>query len=404
MEELFCSNHPEIIAKRKCYKCKKALCKNCIIRKYHHIFCSEECIKEYRKEYLLKNIKNKAKMPIPLMILILIIIFSFALIFIIVYKFRDELFSFYIVTLKEKVFTQSSNVFNISSKMEGNFYKFKVNVSNNGFLLFSGKNGNFFWLPISEKEDIYSSYKIKPPKLAAFLPSNFIKLNSSFNKSSIFLPILSLTLDGGSEKGFSEEIVNFLIEEKIKPTFFLTGNFIKNYPEIVKKISKYGFEVGNHTLTHPHLTTYSKNFKQETSPDINFERLKNELDETNKLFKSTTGKNLIHFWRAPYGEYNEQIIEWGWKAGYFHIGWSWDSMDWIDEDFPNFNKRIQKINELKEIIASNEKELYGKILLFHLGSSKPKELMEVLNLIKTRNIHIVPVSTLITTNAFYNSQ
>lgn len=402
MEELFCTNHPEIIAKRKCYKCKKAICKKCIIRSHHHIFCSQECIKEYKKELLLKNIKNKARMPVPLTVLILIIIFSFSLIFIISYKFKDELFSFYIVTLKEKVFEHNSNVFNINSKVEGNYYKFKVNVPNNGFLLFSGKNSNFFWIPIFEKESVYSSYKIKPPENAVFLPSNFIKLNSSFNKSSIFLPILSLTLDGGSEKGFSEEIINFLIEEKIKPTFFLTGSFIKNYPEIVKKISKYAFEVGNHTFSHPHLTTYSKNFKQETSPDLNFKKLKNELEETNKLFKLISGKDLIYFWRAPYGEYNEEIINWGWQIGYFHIGWSWDSLDWIDEDFPNFNKRVQKINELKEKISKNEKELYGKILLFHLGNNNPEELKEIINLIKSKNLEIVPVSTLITTDAFFN--
>lgn len=401
MEELFCTNHPEIVAKRKCYKCKKALCNKCIIKSHHHIFCSDECIKEYKKELLLKNIKNKARMPVPLTLLIIVILLSFSSFFFLFYKFREEIFSYYIFTIKERIFTNSNYIYETSPKIENEFYKFKLKIPKNGILLFNGKNNDFFWLPVFEKEVSFSSYKIPPPNYVANLPRDFIKLKSSFNKSNAPLPFLSLTFDAGSNIAFSEEIINFLLKEKIQATFFLTGNFMKKYPEIVKKIYSSNFEIGNHTNTHPHLTTFYKDFKQKTLPDISFDRLKKELNETDIIFKSITGKNLIYFWRAPYGEYNEEIISWGWQAGYFHIGWSWDSLDWIDEDFPNFNKRVQKINELKEIISKNEKELYGKILLFHLGNNNPEELKEIINLIKSKNIEIVPVSTLLATDAFY---
>lgn len=404
MEELFCTNHPEIIAKRKCYKCKKALCKKCTIKRHHHIFCSEECIKEYKKELLVKSIKNKARMPVPLTLLVIIILLSFSSLFLLLYKFREEIFSYYVFTIKERIFIDSNYLYKTSPKIENDFYKFKLKIPKNGILLFNGKNNDFFWLPVFEKEASFSSYKIPPPHYVAFLPKDFIKLKSSFNKSNAPLPFLSLTFDAGSNIAFSEEIINFLIKEKIQATFFLTGNFMKKYPEIVKKIYYSNFEIGNHTNTHPHLTTFSKDFKQKTLPEISFDKLKKELDDTNIIFKSITGKNLTYFWRAPYGEYNEEIINWGWQVGYFHIGWSWDSLDWIDEDFPNFNIRIQKINELKEKIAKNEKELYGKILLFHLGNNKPEELKEIINLIKSKNIEIVPVSTLLTTDAFFKLQ
>lgn len=401
MEDFFCVNHPEIIAKRKCFLCKKPICKKCIKKKYHHIFCSEDCAKEYRKEYLLKNIKKKARMQIPLPLLILIILFSFGLIFFLFYKFKDEIFSFYVFTLKEKIKVSQSNIIKINPKKEGEFYKFKIKAPENGILLFSGSKENFFFLPVKKNENIFSSFKIPPKNYCAFLPTEFLNLSSSFNKSSVPLPVLGLTFDGGSIKNSSEEIIDFLKTENINPTFFLSGNFIKNYPEVVKKIADFNFEVGNHTYSHLHLTTYSINFKQNTKEDLNFEKLKNELEETNSIYKSITNKNMKNFWRAPYGEYNEEILKWAWKAGHFHIGWSWDSLDWMEEENPKFEKRFLKINELKERLKNNEKSLYGQILLFHLGNNNPEEIKEIVKIIKEKNIQILPVSALLATEVFY---
>lgn len=402
MEENYCINHPEEFAKRKCYFCKKPLCKKCIIQKYHHIFCSEDCAREYKKEFLIKDLKKKAKIPIPLPILILVIIASFSTIFSIFYIYREELFSFYAFTIREKIFERTSNIFKIEPKMEGNFYICRVRIPEKGILLFGSKGNNFFWLPVSKDENLITSYNVSPPEFAAFLPYNFVNLRNNFNKADIPFKILSLTFDGGSKINSAEKILDYLIEKKIKTTFFLTGNFIKNFPDILKKMEKYGFEIGNHTYTHPHLTTYSLNFKHQTKDEINFEKLKRELDETNRIFKEITGKNLKNFWRAPYGEVNEEIINWAWRAGYFHIGWSWDSLDWLEEENPDFEKRIVKTKELKEKMKNDEKWFYGQILLFHLGNNKPEEVIEIIKLLEEKNIKIVPVSTLLATDIFYN--
>lgn len=404
MEETFCINHPELLAKRKCYLCKKPLCKKCIIKKHHHIFCSEECAKEYKKQLLIKNLKNKAKMPIPLPVLISIIIIAFGILFFIAYRFKDELFNLYILTFKERIPTPQSSIIKINPKYSEDFYSFKIFAPSGGFLLLSGKEEKFFYLPLKEKENYFSSFRALPPEYGVFLPNFFLNLKSGFKRSYTPLPFLSITFDGGATAGSSEEILEFLKKEKVEATFFLTGYFIKNNPDLVKKIENYGFEVGNHTLTHPHLTNYAINFKQETKEGINFEKLKEELESTNNLYKSITGKELKNFWRAPYGEYNEEIINWAWKAGYFHIGWSWDSLDWLEEENPNFEKRILKIKELKEKIKKDEKWLYGQILLFHLGNNNPEEIMEIINLIKSKNIKTVPISTLLATDTFYKAK
>ncbi len=46
-----------------------------------------------------------------------------------------------------------------------------------------------------------------------------------------------------------------------------------------------GHEIGNHTLTHPHLTTYISNFRHITLPGIDRVFLERELRGTARLFK-----------------------------------------------------------------------------------------------------------------------
>src|SRR3990172_7833648 len=100
---------------------------------------------------------------------------------------------------------------------------------------------------------------------------------------------LSVTFDGGSEATDADEILNILRGKNIKTTIFLTGDFIKRYPDIVFKIVEDGHEIGNHSLTHPHLTTFEKNFKQQTLPGINKEFIAGELKETARIFRELTG-------------------------------------------------------------------------------------------------------------------
>ena len=47
-----------------------------------------------------------------------------------------------------------------------------------------------------------------------------------------------------------DKIFNLLFEKKLKATFFVVGWIAEKYPEIVKKISNNGFEVGSHTHMH----------------------------------------------------------------------------------------------------------------------------------------------------------
>lgn len=72
----------------------------------------------------------------------------------------------------------------------------------------------------------------------------------------------------------------------MKSTFFLVGDWVKNYPDSVKDIAKHGHDVGNHSNTHPHMT-------QMSSSDM-----VGQIQSCNEKIKELTGKTPTLF-RAP---------------------------------------------------------------------------------------------------------
>ena len=71
-----------------------------------------------------------------------------------------------------------------------------------------------------------------------------------------------------------------------KATFFILGWIAEKYPEIVKKISNLGYEIGSHTYSHQ--LVYEQSQKQ----------FGNDLEKSIKLIENLTGKKVKCF-RAP---------------------------------------------------------------------------------------------------------
>ena len=73
-----------------------------------------------------------------------------------------------------------------------------------------------------------------------------------------------------------EEILNTLKLKNVKATFFLTGDFVKRFPELTKRIVNEGHIACNHSYTHRKITTLSK------------EELANDLGKLEKSFYELT--------------------------------------------------------------------------------------------------------------------
>jgi len=240
------------------------------------------------------------------------------------------------------------------------------------------------------------------------LPS-LLYLSKSFNRGSINTKQIALTFDGGSTNNVSQEILDILANKNVKATFFLTGQFIKKYKETVKRIVKDGHEVSNHTWSHPHLTTFAEDFKHNTKNNITEEVIYKQLVKTNHLFQTVAGKKMSPYWRAPYGEYNNQILQWAAKTGFKHIGWThgngWeetmDTFDWVADTNSNIYKTADEIVE--KILTYDKKPnktLNGAIILMHLGSERKKDyphqkLPELIDSLRKKGLELVTISELL---------
>jgi peptidoglycan/xylan/chitin deacetylase (PgdA/CDA1 family) len=206
------------------------------------------------------------------------------------------------------------------------------------------------------------------------------------NNASTDINLFALTFDGGSSANAAADILDTLASRGVKSTVFLTGAFIKRYPQIVMRIAAEGHELGNHTMNHPRLTTYAENRTQTTRRDVSRASLISELtDAEHLLFERAGNLRFAHFWRAPFGEYNQQICEWAFSAGYIHIGWrqggSWrvnlDSNDWVVNENSQAYKTPQEVFDKIVTIAQTPGGLNGGIILMHLGTDRTQRSEQV---------------------------
>jgi peptidoglycan-N-acetylmuramic acid deacetylase len=58
-----------------------------------------------------------------------------------------------------------------------------------------------------------------------------------------------LTFDEGYENGYTDKILDVLKENNVKAVFFITGPYLKDHLDIVRRMVEEGHEVGNHADT-----------------------------------------------------------------------------------------------------------------------------------------------------------
>ncbi|WP_028991357.1 delta-lactam-biosynthetic de-N-acetylase [Thermoanaerobacter thermocopriae] len=127
--------------------------------------------------------------------------------------------------------------------------------------------------------------------------------------------VVYLTFDEGYEAGYTPKILDILKENNVKAAFFVTGPYVKEHADLVKRMVEEGHIVGNHTVNHPSLPTLSD------------EKVKEEITKLGDMFKELTGKKMKYF-RPPKGEYSERTLYLTKSLGYRTVFWSLAMADW----------------------------------------------------------------------------
>ncbi|MDO4482320.1 MAG: polysaccharide deacetylase family protein [Bacillota bacterium] len=175
------------------------------------------------------------------------------------------------------------------------------------------------------------------------------KITALMNTDERLLPIYSVetdekvvavSFDAAWGNEYTDDILRILDEYHARATFFLVGFWIDKYPDDVREIAARGNEIGSHSATHPDLTTCSR------------EQIERELDQTTEKIKKTAGVVPVLF-RAPYGAYDNNLINTAADRGYQVVQWDVDSLDW--KDIPE--------EQIVERVVRNVRN--GSIVLFH---------------------------------------
>lgn len=221
-------------------------------------------------------------------------------------------------------------------------------------------------------------------------------------------PKISLTFDGGAEANATEEILDTLKSNGVLATMFLTGQYVRRYPDLVRRIIQDGHEIGNHTFSHPHLTSYATNRRHDTLPGVTKAFVQHELREAARVFEQVVGRPMSPYWRAPYGEHNREIRRWAAEIGYLHVGWTrdpgagedLDTRDWVeDPDSPLYYRAEQVRERILNFGHGSAAQANGGIILLHLGTRRRydrvhRELSVIIDGLRTKGYALVPVSEL----------
>lgn len=124
-------------------------------------------------------------------------------------------------------------------------------------------------------------------------------------------PMVALTYDDGPSP-YTSAILDLLEQHGSAATFFVVGQRVNSYPDILRRACSLHCEIGNHTYSHQILTK------------IGISEIQSQVNLTNDAVRSITGVSPVVM-RPPGGGHNGTVDE---TVGMPLILWSIDTLDW----------------------------------------------------------------------------
>lgn len=144
--------------------------------------------------------------------------------------------------------------------------------------------------------------------------------------------VLYLTFDAGYENGCTAKILDTLKEKQVPAAFFLVGNYIRQSPDLVRRMVAEGHTVGNHTMHHYDMSRLSDKAA-----------FSKELTDLETLYKETVGQELPKYYRPPQGIYSEENLKMAQELGYKTLFWSLAYVDWNNDAQPTREAAFAKL-------------------------------------------------------------
>ncbi len=187
---------------------------------------------------------------------------------------------------------------------------------------------------------------------------------------------LTVNVDWGEEN--IPAMLEVFKKENIKVTFFISGRWAKNNPDLVKRINSEGHLVENHAYSHLH-------------PDrISLDENKREILRTEQVLEGLTGRKT-GFYAPPYGEKGASSVRAATELGYTTTLWTLDTIDWKEES--SVDLIFQRVvNPTAKMGVKPEKR--GAIVLMHPKANTVKALPLIIGKLKQEGFRLVTIAEL----------
>ena len=179
---------------------------------------------------------------------------------------------------------------------------------------------------------------------------------------------IAITFDDGPHPVYTEKLLDGLKERDVKATFFVLGEKVKDYPDIIERMQEEGHIIGNHTYTHIQLRSSNR------------EKFREELILTNQAISEITGQE-VQYVRPPYGTWDKKLEE---ELNMFPVLWNVDPHDWCTGNADKVTKAI--VDKAKE---------NSTILLHDCYQSSVDAALASIDILKERGFEFVTVEEIL---------
>ena len=159
---------------------------------------------------------------------------------------------------------------------------------------------------------------------------------------------MALTFDAGSGNAGVDKVMSTLQSTGTPATFFLTGAFVEKYPADARAIAA-GHPIGNHTQTHPDLTTLSD------------DAVVGEIETARAAILQATGVDPRPYFRFPFGAVDARVISIVNQQCSVPFRWTTDSLGWKG------TSGGMSVDSVRQRVVSGARA--GGVVLFHVGSN-----------------------------------
>jgi peptidoglycan/xylan/chitin deacetylase (PgdA/CDA1 family) len=158
--------------------------------------------------------------------------------------------------------------------------------------------------------------------------------------------VVALTFDAGASNAGVASILSTLSQQRVPATFFLTGDFVDEYPSSARAMARY--PIGNHTYNHPDLTGLTDS------------QVRSEIRSAGSRITAVTGQNPRPYFRFPYGAVNSRVIRIANAECYVPFRWTVDTLGWKG------TSGGQSVSTVVNRVLAAARP--GEIVLMHVGS------------------------------------